>query len=171
VTIWVFSDPHFGHENMLTFTGTDGQLVRPGFKNAAEVDECILDRTNAVVRPSDHVYCLGDVAIKKQYLSLVRRINGKKRLVMGNHDIFDIKLYLAAGFQKVMGYRVLANMILSHVPVHPSSLGRFGGNVHGHIHERPSPPGKYLNVCVEQLNYTPITVEDAAVRLAAKEAA
>lgn len=33
-------------------------------------------------------------------------------------------------------------------------------NVHGHIHQNPSPPGPYKCVCVEQINYTPINIEE-----------
>ena len=57
-------------------------------------------------------------------------------------------------------------LLLTHVPVHPSTLGedRFTGvpikNVHGHIHQNPSPPGPYKCVCVEQINYTPINIEE-----------
>lgn len=55
---------------------------------------------------------------------------------------------------------------LAHVPVHPSTLGenRFTGvpmkNVHGHIHQNPSPPGPYRCVSVEQIDYTPINIEE-----------
>jgi len=28
-------------------------------------------------------------------------------------------------------------------------------NVHGHIHSQPSPGERYINVCVEQLDYGP----------------
>lgn len=153
MTIWLISDTHFGHENIIGYCG------RP-FACAAEMDEAIVKRWNEVVKPSDHVYHLGDVAMRKPDLATVKRLNGKKRLVMGNHDIFEVKDYLAAGFQKVMAVRVLDNVLLSHFPVHPGSLGRFRGNAHGHIHEKPSPAGPYLNLCVERTNYTPVTLED-----------
>lgn len=158
MTIWVISDTHFGHENIIGYCG------RP-FDSAADMDEAMVDRWNSVVKPSDKVYHLGDVAMKKADLATVKLLNGKKRLVRGNHDIFDTKDYLAAGFQEVLGVRVLANVLFSHFPVHPDSLGRFIGNVHGHIHEKPSPAGRYLNVSVERIGYTPITLEDAIVRL------
>lgn len=159
MTIWLISDTHFGHENIIGYCG------RP-FANAAEMDEAMVERWNRVVRPTDKVYHLGDVAMRKLHLAIVKRLHGKKRLVRGNHDIFDTKDYLAAGFQEVLGVRVLANVLFSHFPVHPESLGRYLGNVHGHIHEKPSPAGKYLNVSVERIGYTPITLEDVVARLA-----
>ena len=54
---------------------------------------------------------------------------------------------------------------LTHAPIHPNCLGRFLGNCHGHVHANPSPPGKYLNCCVEALDYQPISLEEAADRL------
>lgn len=155
MTIWLVSDTHFGHENIIGYCG------RP-FANAAEMDEAMVERWNAVVKPSDKVYHLGDVAMKKAHLDIVKRLHGKKRLIRGNHDIFDTKDYLNVGFQEVLGVRVLDNMLFSHFPVHPDSLGRFKANVHGHIHQQPAPEGAYVNACVEWTNYTPVTLEQVA---------
>ncbi len=104
MTIWLISDTHFGHENIIGYCG------RP-FANAAEMDEAMVERWNAAVKPSDKVYHLGDVTMKKQGLAVVRSLHGRKRLIRGNHDIFDTKDYLAAGFQEILGVRVLANLV------------------------------------------------------------
>ena len=127
MNIFVTSDTHFGHANIIGYCG------RP-FGSVSEMDEELVSRWNSVVKAQDHVYHLGDVTMRKADLSIVRRLNGHKRLVFGNHDIFDYKDYVAAGFQKLMGMRVLSGLLLSHVPVHPGSMGRFAANVHGHIH-------------------------------------
>lgn len=165
-TIFVISDTHFGHANMLTFVGLTGERVR-SFACVEEMDEHIVDRWNATVRPQDHIYHLGDVAMRKTGLAVVKRLNGHKRLVPGNHDIFDVKDYLACGFQKVFGMRVLDNWLMTHIPVHPESLGRFRGNVHGHIHERACFSGRYVNVSVEAVNYTPVALEALVTKLVA----
>ena len=157
-TIWLVSDTHFGHQNIITYCN------RP-FTTAEEMDEAIIQRWNAVVRPQDHVYHLGDVAMKATSLALVQRLNGHKRLVRGNHDIFKTKQYLAAGFEEIHGVRVIDKMALTHVPVHPSSLGRWHGNVHGHTHGMTTHEAGYLDVSVECINYTPITLEQARARL------
>lgn len=131
---------------------------------------------NALVKPPDHYYMLGDVAIRKEHLRKVKRFNGHGRLVRGNHDIFKTKEYIEAGFQEIHGCRVIDNLILTHVPVHPDCLGRFRGNVHGHIHENVLPTEErrtldrkrpYLNVGVEVLNYTPITLDEVTARVQA----
>jgi len=64
-------------------------------------------------------------------------------------------------------------LLLTHVPVHQSILkeGRFEGsatdmvNVHGHIHTNPSPEGPYFCACVEQIDYTPIHIEELKKRI------
>jgi calcineurin-like phosphoesterase family protein len=158
MTIYFISDTHFSHENII------GYAARP-FASVEEMDETMVDRWNAVVKPSDHIYHLGDVAMKKPHLAIIKRLNGKKRLIMGNHDIFDYSDYIKAGFQKVMGMRVLNNILFTHVPVHPYSMGRFRGNAHGHIHQAATYDGQYINLSVEAVDYTPVTLEDVATRL------
>jgi calcineurin-like phosphoesterase family protein len=111
VTLFVISDTHFGHANILTFRGQDGALIRPGFSSVEEMDEFMVERWNSVVRPSDHVYHLGDVTMKAPGLGIVKRLNGKKRLVRGNHDIFRTRLYLNAGFEEIHGVRVLEGWV------------------------------------------------------------
>ena len=158
--IWLVSDTHFGHANIITYCS------RP-FTCVEDMDEAMVERWNRVVRPQDHVYHLGDVAMKADRLAIVKRLNGHKRLVRGNHDIFKTKQYLAAGFDEIHGVRVLNGLVMTHIPIHPASLGRFTGNVHGHIHNNDGGDygPRYLNVSVEAIDYTPITLEDAAERL------
>lgn len=167
---WLLSDPHFGHSNILNFESSPGVKLRP-FSCIEEHDETIVQNHNKVVKPQDHYYCLGDVVINKRYLDIVKRLNGHKRLIMGNHDIFDTELYLKAGFDKVMACRVLDGIIITHIPVHADQLRRFKINVHGHLHSnrvmhrtltsfgKRVPDPRYHSVCCEHVNYTPISLE------------
>ena len=84
--------------------------------------------------------------------------------------ISDNVKFLAPYFEKVMLWHMFRDLglLLTHVPVHPSTLGegRFDEkrmiNVRGHIHSNPSPEGPYKCVCVEQphMNYTPMNIEE-----------
>lgn len=163
-TIWFISDTHFSHENFLKFRGVNGELIRP-FASIEEMNELMVERWNKTVRPRDHVYHCGDVAMRAPHLDIVKRLNGKKRLIRGNHDIFPTKRYLNAGFEEIHGCRVLANVIFTHIPIHPLSLGRFVGNAHGHIHERSAYGPNYLNLSVEAIDYTPLSLEEVVARL------
>lgn len=163
--IWVASDHHFGHNNILKFTDDSGELIRGKvFKTIEEHDTKIIDWHNELVRSEDHVYFLGDVVINKKFLSYIKFMNGHKRLVRGNHDIFKTQQYLDAGFNEIYGVRVWPKhgYIFSHVPLHPDCLrSRNWKNIHGHLHQgwvrlpEGTTDGRYTNVSLEHTNYRP----------------
>ena len=166
--VFFVSDTHFGHNNICKFTTETGEKLRP-WDNASEMDEAMVELWNGVVREQDKVYHLGDVVMSKKHLSTLGKLNGKKVLIKGNHDIFKPNEYLEY-FKDIRGYHVLAGMILSHVPIHPSSLERFSVNLHGHLHSnRVMLDGKidprYFSVCVEQIGFMPIQLEDLIERI------
>ena len=153
--VHIISDTHFGHAGVLSFKNEDGSPLR-SFSCIEEMDEHMIERWNSVVRPQDHIYHLGDVVMRQQVLDVVMpRLNGHKRLVRGNHDIFRTKHYMRY-FDEIYGVRVLDNMIFSHIPIHPESLGRFKANVHGHTHGQRPLGGKYIDVSVENIDFTPV---------------
>lgn len=162
--VFFISDLHLGHEKTCTvFKKTDGTPLRP-FESASDMDEAIIKRWNNTVRGHDKVYVLGDVVIRKEFLPTVSRLNGKLRLVRGNHDIFPTDKYLEY-FDEVYGVRVLEGLILSHIPIHPDCIERYGTNVHGHLHANVLTDVRYLNVSVEQTNYTPLSLEQVRERI------
>jgi calcineurin-like phosphoesterase family protein len=159
--IFLVSDTHFGHAGILNFTKSDRTPVR-SFSCVEEMDEHMVERWNSVVRTQDKVYHLGDVAMRRQDIATVGRCNGHKRLVRGNHDDHAIKHYLPY-FEEIYGTRLLDGLLLSHIPIHPESLGKAKANAHGHVHN--SVPAlhfgpRYYNVSVEVIGYTPVSLED-----------
>jgi len=178
---FVISDTHFGHTNSWEkFKLPNGDPLRP-FTSTEEMDEAMVERWNAKVGPNDTVYHLGDVVINKKSLHHVKRLNGKKRLVRGNHDIFKDQDYRDVGFDSLYGVRVFVDQwILSHIPLHPDCVTeRFRVNVHGHLHAnevqwRPlnamntlarEPDPRYLCVSVEHTNYEPLSFEEVEARI------
>ena len=154
VRIFVVSDHHFGHQNMYKFVSFDGTTrVRPHWDDCLDADRMMVELHNSVVTAQDHVYFLGDVAMSSWALQRVHAMNGHKRLVLGNHDKEDVKKYREV-FQKVMASRFIDGCILSHIPLHPESVGE-RVNVHGHIHERAPYGPQYRNVSVERIAYKP----------------
>lgn len=184
-TTFLISDTHFGHEKTCTvFTRADGSPLRP-FSSAEEMDEFMIKAWNDRVRPRDKVYHLGDVVINRKFLSVLGRLNGDKVLIRGNHDIFQLEDYTQY-FRDVRGYDVKNGMILSHIPVHVESLGRFGVNIHGHLHANrvmrmrgvdvktgevlysDEIDPRYHCVCVEHTDYAPISLEEVYDRIRAE---
>lgn len=156
---FVISDTHFGHANILTFEGG-----RPEFSCVEEMDEHMVERWNSVVRPGDKVYHVGDVAIKKKALKIMGRLNGRKTLIAGNHDIFNTKEYLPY-FDNMRGSRVIDNHIITHIPLHERSQGRFVANVHGHTHRFSLDSSWYFNVSAEVVGYTPVSWDEVKLRV------
>lgn len=175
---FLHSDPHFCHERFYTFTDDAGRRIRPWAKNSADADEMMIEAWNTVVpKNGATVYCLGDVAIKAKGLQLLSRLNGRKILIRGNHDIFRLKQY-TEHFADIRGTHKLDRLILSHYPIHPDSIPHWcHANVHGHTHSkvvrrrnwygRRIPDARYINVCVEQVGLSPVSVEEIAEQAAA----
>lgn len=173
--IFVSSDPHFGHAGMLRFLNWEGKPCRV-FDSVQDMDEFIISEHNKIVNAKDKFICLGDVAMKRSNIVTARRWNGKGRLLLGNHDIFKIADYLDA-FEKVGSTRYIepafpgdVTLILSHYPLHPSSIKPNWINCHGHIHNNqagtmftPQLGPKYLNLSLEVTGYRPLAIEEIRV--------
>jgi calcineurin-like phosphoesterase family protein len=177
--VFLVSDTHFGHAGVCRFTRRDGVTKLRPWDSAEEMDEEMVRRWNDRVRPQDYVYHLGDVVMSRRSLSIMDRLNGDKVLIRGNHDIFKDEEYRKY-FRELRAYHVMNGMILSHIPIHSESLGRFGVNIHGHTHAdrvmRPLATGDQLDVvdvryhcvCVEQTDFAPILFEDVIKRIEAE---
>ena len=183
--VFLTSDTHFGHAGVCRFTEADGiTKIRP-WTDPDEMDEEMIKRWNDRVRPNDKVYHLGDVVINRKSLKTLARLNGDKVLIRGNHDIFRDEEY-REHFRELRAYHVMNGMILSHIPVHEASLGRFGTNIHGHLHASRVKKARgvdaktgailyskendvrYHCVCVEQTDFAPILLEDVYKRITAE---
>lgn len=166
--IWVTSDTHFNHENIIKFCG------RP-FESAKMMNEMLVDNWNSVIKPGDKVYHLGDVYMgggfeREETEKMLLSLNGQKRLLLGNHDNGRDQI-LHKVFKKIELWRMFPEfgLLMTHVPVHNSTLGegRFGSemiNIHGHIHQNKSPSDDHRCVCVEWTDYKPVNIEDLRIR-------
>ena len=172
-SVFLVSDTHFGHKGVCHFTRNDGVTKLRPWDTPEEMDEEMVKRWNERVKPTDKVYHLGDVVINRKSLSIMHRLNGDKVLIRGNHDIFKDEDY-REHFRELRAYHVMNGMILSHIPLHPDSLGRFGVNIHGHLHSNRVMTEvrgeykidvRYHCVCVEQTDFTPILFEDVLKRI------
>ena len=185
-SVFLVSDTHFGHKGVCHFTRKDGVTKLRPFDTPEEMDEFMVKTWNERVKPNDKVYHLGDVVINRRALQTLSRLNGDKVLIRGNHDIFKDEDY-RAHFRELRAYHVINGLILSHIPLHADSLGRFGTNIHGHLHANRVRKARgvdartgeilysdeidprYHNVSVEQLpDFAPILFEDVVARIQAE---
>jgi calcineurin-like phosphoesterase family protein len=182
-SVFLVSDTHFGHQGVCRFLRSDGVTKLRPWDTSEEMDEAMVKAWNERVKPTDKVYHCGDAVINRRALKTLGRLNGDKVLIRGNHDIFRDDEYREY-FRELRAYHVMNGVILSHIPIHSDSLGRFGCNIHGHLHANRvrKPRGidsctgeilysddidpRYFNVSVEQLpDFAPILFEDVCKRI------
>lgn len=74
------SDLHLGHINILS--------SRPQFSCLEEMEQTIISNWNSKVSATDTVYIIGDLSYRaeKHISYYLKRLNGVKHLVIGNHD-------------------------------------------------------------------------------------
>jgi calcineurin-like phosphoesterase family protein len=171
--VWFTSDCHFGHFNILKLG-----KGRP-FAHIDEMNEALIERHNAVVRPGDLVYNLGDFALKisqKETINIRRRLNGNIYLISGNHD--SIAKSIPGSFvwtkqlerikPKIDG---IPPITLCHYAMrvwHGSHKGTWQlyGHSHGSLPEIPTLLA--FDVGVDCWNYTPVSIEQVAAKMKTK---
>lgn len=151
------SDTHFGHKAIIGYDEAP-------FGSIEEYDEALIERWNSVVGENDIVYHLGDFCFGNHAETYLRRLNGHKVLVMGNHDQKSIDYYRNAGFEKVYDHPIILRnfFILSHEPLFIAPSMPYM-NIFGHVHIHPAVQTKSPNtlcVCACRHGYTPIRVEE-----------
>jgi calcineurin-like phosphoesterase family protein len=136
------------------------------------MNEWMVYSHNRVVKPKDKVYFLGDVTTSRsaESLEILARMNGEKVLIKGNHDQHKAAQYLKY-FKDIRGVDPhISGFVLSHVPLHPDCLTRWGTNIHGHLHSNVilldnKPDPRYVSACMEQIDYTPISLEEIKAKV------
>ena len=175
VKTWVYSDPHFYHKIIVTFVNYDGTKVLP-WSDAEVMTEEMIEWYNELVDDNDRVYILGDVAFRNSDMHrAVGRLKGRKVLVPGNHEPPKMRQYFDL-FDDVRGYVVKKGFIMSHIPIHEQSLGRWQLNIHGHLHnntvkkkiekmggEFEVSDERYYCACVERTNFRPKLLDEILV--------
>lgn len=179
--VWITSDTHFGHANIIKF------CERP-FADVHEMNKVLTENWNKVVHPDDHVLHLGDFAFRQkngidEYAS---KLNGKIFILPGNHDKIQQLLLLSTNgspvenrwqvMPHIMTYfvqRTREKVELCHYPILAWNARHHGRvHLHGHVHtkkgESKKPGYIYLpntyDVGVDNNDYTPILLEDAIAK-------
>lgn len=91
--IWLTSDNHFGHFNVIKYCNrpfrTEEEIEKDLVLEASviKMNEAMVEGWNSVVKPGDRVLHLGDFAMAARNVELfLPRLNGNIELYLGNHD-------------------------------------------------------------------------------------
>lgn len=157
--IFVTSDTHFFHKNVI------GLCNRP-FSSVEEMNEQMVMRWNDVVSSDDHVYHLGDFSFGKpqETLEIVRRLNGVKHLVLGNHDHVMEKGGIPAEFEWIKSMYDLKvgrdiRVVMCHYPILSWNRMNYGAfHIHGHRHCLGENKGRRYDVGVDGHDFYPLNL-------------
>jgi len=181
VTLWFTSDHHFGHENIIKYCN------RP-FKTVDEMDEMLIANWNAVVKPTDTVYHLGDFCLfgydaAQKYFS---QLNGIIRVLRytWHHDKRWIPEYgdMLVGLRSKSGSIVTFHppmvvlefpeygngkhpkaLVLCHYPLSVWDRKHYGAwHLFGHSHGQHIVGGLSLDVGVDNFDFQPVHLENVA---------
>jgi calcineurin-like phosphoesterase family protein len=147
MTKWITSDLHFGHANIMKFC----PVTRAGFTDVADMREKMIKEWNASVAPEDETFILGDFAFlpAKDAVDILRRLNGSKILVEGNHDrkLLNDPAFRAE-FKEVHQYLRYNHegqiVIMLHYPIWEwDQMHRGSVHFYGHVHGAKTGMEKY----------------------------
>jgi len=152
--VFVVGDTHFGHRKIIEFE----HASRP-FDTIEAHDEALVANWNSVVGKKDTVIHLGDVLFGAHSFAILPRLNGVKKLVMGNHDRYPSAKYLEH-FSKLLGSAEDEDCLLTHIPIHPGQFSRYRLNIHGHSHSKKLDDPRYVCVSAECVGLRPVLLRE-----------
>ena len=168
--VFFTSDTHFYHSNIINFCG------RP-FKNVEVMNETLIANWNSVVGPDDIVFHLGDFCLggSAEWTNILNRLNGKIYLIVGNHDIKNLRQGYYSHFEHIamqMHIEVGKQKIyLNHCPfLCYGGAYRDTWQLFGHVHTSKQNTGidaprlhmlfpTQYDVGVDNNNFTPVSFE------------
>ena len=152
---------HFDHKNIIEYDN------RP-FANIDEMNEKLIANHNSRVSNRDTIIFLGDVCLSSRIEYFIKRLNGDKHLILGNHDKLN-------GFQKSMFSSVNSfkevkingqRITLCHYPLRSWNCRMYGSwSLHSHVHGKMNPYPNSLDVGVMTNNYFPYSFEDVLKKI------
>jgi calcineurin-like phosphoesterase family protein len=159
--IWFTADCHFGHASIIE------SCKRP-WSNVDKMDSDLIRLWNESVKPEDTIYIVGDFCIKtakhRSYYELIlNKLNGKKILIPGNHEIEKYSFYCGdrgIGFWSLhYPYVEVDDYLVCHDPA-LATMDRDSWFLCGHVHDQYHICGNVINVGVDVNDYRPISLND-----------
>jgi len=137
MTIRYIADMHFDYDSIIAYDN------RP-FDSVEEMNEALIANWNRVVTdPEDLTWILGDFCSgdAERWCELLSRLNGRKALILGNHDdpsVLNVEA-VRAQLEDVAEYREITDqgrhVVLCHYPILAFRDHYFGWyHLYGHVH-------------------------------------
>lgn len=165
---YYIADPHFGHANVI-------RMAQRPFESVEAMDQAMMDHWNKRVTNEDEVYIIGDFMYRSRFTAgyYLSRLNGRKHLILGNHDKWLKDEEAGAYFESVSQMKELTDagkyIVLCHYPL-AEWPGYYRDSLHifGHIHNtREGEAFQYyqrnhrmLNAGVEMNHYSPVSLKE-----------
>lgn len=175
--IYFTSDLHFSHKNILNMGRGRS------FSSVEEMNQKLIENWNKKVTSNeDIVYVLGDVfwgQNSDQIRKVMEKLNGRKVLILGNHDRLTPNLKSDSWLEMVY-YKEIdidnKKIVLAHTPIFEWAGFYYGAyHFHGHTHgtlnlaqytmQRERPNGNCWDVGVDNNNYEPLTFDEIKVKI------
>ena len=165
MTTYFYSDPHFGHGNIIKY------CKRP-FVDVPHMNETMIANWNARVQNDDDlVYVLGDFCSYRdeRALAIFHRLRGRKILLIGNHDrenqtVLDLPWEESADYIEVTVDH--QRLVLQHYPLLTwNKIGKNAIQFYGHMHGRLRGTDKQQDVGVDVFDFKPVTMQEVVRRM------
>lgn len=198
---WFTSDHHFGHHNIMEFSQRPWTRLETTYEEIyalSQVDpvtkiihqgmnDGLIERWNALIRPQDDVYVIGDFMWDDRLLpEIVPNLLGNIFLIPGNHDscwrarpkwrsaqknFEDVGITVLDSQETIMISDT--SVLMCHFPysfTHRSD-DKFSGNrpddeggwlIHGHTHSPERLKGKQIHVGVDAWDWKPVSEHQIA---------
>ena len=161
--IFYTSDLHLSHARII-------ELCSRPFKGPRDMDATIIHRWNEKVRSKDKVFINGDFSLRKHgysewYEGLLKKLNGRKILILGNHDYLKPFDYVDMGFESVHTSFLMEDkkIFIAHDPALAVCMPPGWKMICGHIHnsfKMLTDPNLILNVGVDVWDFYPVSQEE-----------
>lgn len=155
------SDTHFDHKSII-------HLSKRPFETVSDMNEALIANWNAMIRPKDTVWHLGDFSMGSDQPASVfaDRLNGNIHLIEGNHDQKTVR-DCANSFASIDLIKTISVdgqlIVLCHYPMREwDKAWRSSWHLFGHVHSRldDTPFSKSMDVGVDSHNFRPLSYED-----------
>ena len=138
---WIGSDFHWGHKKIMSFCPETRV-----YNDVNHMNESMVLDWNELVDQDDLVYLLGDIAFLSvtQAVSYLSRLNGRKILIIGNHDHNLLKYQQFCDcFEEIHQYLEIKyngkDIVMFHYPICEWAKMHYGSiHFYGHLHDKKS---------------------------------